>query len=85
MFKTLTLDANDLTQVLENYRASNQISHCKKVRDYHASKACRQSVMIGEPLEDAKMKTIVGNLGALEHPWACPHGRPTIRLLAKLE
>ncbi|KAI9592609.1 hypothetical protein BDF19DRAFT_451072 [Syncephalis fuscata] len=49
-----------------------------------ASKACRRAVMIGDPLNKSQMEKIVRQLGELQHPWNCPHGRPTMRHLANM-
>lgn len=43
-----------------------------------ASKACRSALMIGTSLSKRNMESIVRNLGGLESPWQCPHGRPTV-------
>ena len=64
--------------VLEDYR----LNGLKKVI---ASRACRSSVMIGEPLTASQMHTIVGHMSALKNPWHCAHNRPTIRHLIDLE
>lgn len=55
-----------------------------KVKSMLASRACRRSVMVGTPLSHRDMVNIVSRLGELDCPWTCPHGRPTIRLLMKL-
>uniref|UniRef100_A0A0N5CBI4 MutL_C domain-containing protein n=1 Tax=Strongyloides papillosus TaxID=174720 RepID=A0A0N5CBI4_STREA len=57
-----------------NYRPEN-------IRKVFASKACRGSVMVGDPLMVNKMKSILENLSKLHAPWNCPHGRPTVRQL----
>ncbi len=49
-----------------------------------ASRACRKSIMIGEPLSEKKMKEVVTRLRDVEQPWTCPHGRPTIRHIKDL-
>lgn len=49
-----------------------------------ATKACRTSIMIGTPLTDKTMQSIVARLSELEQPWNCPHGRPTLRHLGRL-
>lgn len=49
-----------------------------------ASRACRSSVMIGDPLRKNEMQKIVEHLADLESPWNCPHGRPTMRHLVDL-
>jgi len=55
-----------------------------KIRSMLASRACRRSVMVGTPLNHNEMTKIVRRLGELDCPWNCPHGRPTVRLLTKL-
>ena len=52
-----------------------------KVRSMFASRACRCSIMIGQCLNKFEMHTILNNLAALDAPWNCPHGRPTMRHL----
>jgi DNA mismatch repair protein PMS2 len=44
-----------------------------------ASRACRTSIMIGTALSQKEMEAIVKRLADVEHPWNCPHGRPTMR------
>lgn len=53
----------------------------KKLTSVAASRSCRKSVMIGDSLSMSKMETIVARMSHLENPWACAHGRPTIRHL----
>uniref|UniRef100_A0A669C2U5 Mismatch repair endonuclease PMS2 n=1 Tax=Oreochromis niloticus TaxID=8128 RepID=A0A669C2U5_ORENI len=56
-----------------------------RVRQMFASRACRKSVMIGTALNVNEMKKLVVHMGEIEHPWNCPHGRPTMRHLANLD
>ncbi|PVU84494.1 hypothetical protein BB560_007339 [Smittium megazygosporum] len=78
--------ASDLKDLLSNLRENPSESvRCARARSVFASRACRKSIMIGDPLNKAQMTKIVRNLGNLEHPWNCPHGRPTLRHLTKLE
>jgi DNA mismatch repair protein PMS2 len=44
-----------------------------------ANRACRGSVMIGTALSKKEMETIVQRLASVQHPWNCPHGRPTLK------
>ena len=44
-----------------------------------ANRACRGSVMIGTALSKKEMETIVERLASVDHPWNCPHGRPTLK------
>eukprot|EP00252_Welwitschia_mirabilis_P022071 TRINITY_DN5854_c0_g1_i1.p1 TRINITY_DN5854_c0_g1~~TRINITY_DN5854_c0_g1_i1.p1 ORF type:complete len:745 (+),score=175.22 TRINITY_DN5854_c0_g1_i1:646-2880(+) len=55
-----------------------------RVRAMLASRACRSSIMIGDPLDTRSMETILQHLSALKSPWNCPHGRPTMRHLIDL-
>ncbi|KAJ2061651.1 ATP-binding mismatch repair protein [Coemansia sp. S2] len=61
------------------------VPRCERARRVFASRACRKSTMIGDPLSKTRMRDIVGHLGDLDHPWNCPHGRPTLRHLHRLE
>jgi hypothetical protein len=55
-----------------------------RLRSMVASRACRKAVMIGTALDHARMKQLVSQMGGLEQPWNCPHGRPTMRHLVNL-
>merc|ERR1711920_796535 len=47
-----------------------------------ACRACRSAIMIGKGLKKHEMEKVIANLSSLQHPWSCPHGRPTMRHLA---
>jgi DNA mismatch repair protein PMS2 len=53
-----------------------------RVRAMLAMRACRSSIMVGRPLDRGAMARVVRALAALDSPWNCPHGRPTMRHLA---
>ncbi|KAJ1856728.1 ATP-binding mismatch repair protein [Coemansia sp. RSA 1822] len=57
---------------------------CERARKMFASRACRMSIMVGDPLSLAQMSSVVRHLSELDHPWNCPHGRPTMRHLFRL-
>ncbi|XP_021926704.1 mismatch repair endonuclease PMS2 isoform X2 [Zootermopsis nevadensis] len=56
-----------------------------RIRSMFASRACRKSVMIGTALSRADMRRLIENMGQIEQPWNCPHGRPTMRHLINLD
>ncbi|XP_069342682.1 mismatch repair endonuclease PMS2 isoform X11 [Eulemur rufifrons] len=56
-----------------------------RVRQMFASRACRKSVMIGTALNTSEMKKLIAHMGEMDHPWNCPHGRPTMRHIANLD
>lgn len=55
-----------------------------KVRKMFAMRACRSSIMIGKNLTQRQMEKVVRNMGTIDKPWNCPHGRPTMRHLMSL-
>lgn len=55
-----------------------------KVRKMFAMRACRSSIMIGKTLTVRQMEKVVRNMGTIDKPWNCPHGRPTMRHLMSL-
>ncbi len=55
-----------------------------RVRQMLASRACRSSVMVGTALNRAQMRRLLARMADTEHPWNCPHGRPTMRHLVNL-
>ena len=55
-----------------------------KLLSVFASRACRSAVMIGDAMDEASMSAIVRHMSEMDHPWACPHGRPTMRHLCDL-
>lgn len=43
-----------------------------------ASEACHSSVRAGDSLLPLEIEHLVSDLFRCEHPWNCPHGRPTV-------
>jgi DNA mismatch repair protein MutL len=43
-----------------------------------ASEACHSSIRAGDPLSEPEARALVDDLFLCEHPWNCPHGRPSI-------
>jgi DNA mismatch repair protein PMS2 len=35
--------------------------------------------MFGKALNEREMKEVIQHLSTMDHPWNCPHGRPTMR------
>ncbi|SNX82907.1 related to PMS1 - DNA mismatch repair protein [Melanopsichium pennsylvanicum] len=91
MSKGVVFGVKDLEELLYLLRDTSAGSdsakgqRCGKARNMFASRACRKSVMIGTALNKMRMKGILKNMGEIEHPWNCPHGRPTMRHLACLK
>lgn len=52
-----------------------------KIRKVFASKSCKASIRLGDPLLDSTAKSVISNLAHCEKPFNCPHGRPVLRFL----
>ncbi|CAG9863016.1 unnamed protein product [Phyllotreta striolata] len=75
-------DIDEMLLMLQE--STNGICIPSKLKKMFASRACRKSVMIGRDLSKAEMKKLVEHMGAIDQPWNCPHGRPTMRHLVNL-
>ena len=40
-------------------------------------KSCRGAVKANQRLELAEMRRLLSDMGKIQNPWACVHGRPT--------
>jgi len=43
-----------------------------------ASIACKAAVKAGDRLDEISVRALLSDLAALENPYQCPHGRPTV-------
>ncbi|OQD82953.1 hypothetical protein PENANT_c019G05209 [Penicillium antarcticum] len=86
--KEIVFGVRDLEEliVLLSESVSHEVSvpRPSKVRKMFAMRACRSSIMIGKTLTGRQMERVVRNMGTIDKPWNCPHGRPTMRHLMSL-
>ncbi|POR36633.1 DNA mismatch repair protein pms1 [Tolypocladium paradoxum] len=84
-----TFNLEDLEELIsllgEESSESNHVPRPSKVRKMFAMRACRSSIMIGRGLTGSQMRTLLRHMGELDKPWNCPHGRPTMRHLCRLQ
>ncbi|KAK1244754.1 hypothetical protein MKX08_004383 [Trichoderma sp. CBMAI-0020] len=79
-------DLEELISLLGDKSAeSSYIPRPSKVQKMLAMRACRSSIMIGKAMTRSQMRSLVNHMGELDKPWNCPHGRPTIRHLSRLQ
>jgi DNA mismatch repair protein PMS2 len=76
-------DLEELVHLVQSHPDKSSV-RCSKMRAMFAMRACRSSIMIGKALSGKMMEMVVRNLGGLDKPWSCPHGRPTMRHLTDL-
>lgn len=82
---SILADSQGECSMISSYKMDTSDSVCPpRVRAMLASRACRSSVMIGDPLGRNEMYKILEHLVGLNSPWNCPHGRPTMRHLVDL-
>jgi DNA mismatch repair protein PMS2 len=77
-------DLEELLSLLSEHPAGS-VPRPSKVRKMFAMRACRSSIMIGRTLTHQQMGKVIRHMGQLDKPWNCPHGRPTMRHLFKLD
>ncbi|KAH8093085.1 DNA mismatch repair protein MutL [Cristinia sonorae] len=84
--KNTVFDMKDLEELIHlmHDQPRGQMVRCSKARSMFAMRACRTSVMVGTALKAQQMISVVRNMGSMNQPWHCPHGRPTMRHLSDL-
>ncbi len=91
MSREVTFDVTDLEElisILAETPASASMGNVprpSKVRRMFAMRACRSSIMVGKTLTLKQMGVLVSKMGSIDKPWNCPHGRPTMRHLCRLD
>ena len=91
MSRETTFDVADLEELIAllaespSSSSSEKVPRPTKVRRMFAMRACRSSVMIGKTLTLKQMGALVKKMGAIDKPWNCPHGRPTMRHVCGLQ
>jgi len=84
--KNTVFDMKDLEELIHlmHDQPRGQMVRCSKARSMFAMRACRSSVMVGTALKAQQMLSVVRNMGSMDQPWHCPHGRPTMRHLSDI-
>ena len=79
-----TMTTSIVDPITNEVKVVRNMVRLPKANSMFASRACRSAVMIGTALKLETMRKIIHHLSFLEHPWSCPHGRPTLRHLIDL-
>ena len=83
MSREVTFDTSDLEELIvllaESSSSISAVPRPSRVRKMFAMRACRSSIMIGKSLSMKHMERLVRQMGEIDKPWNCPHGRPTMR------
>ncbi|GAB6027269.1 Mismatch repair endonuclease pms2 [Chamberlinius hualienensis] len=78
-------DIEEMLFMMSDGVISGEMYRPSRIQQMLASRACRKSVMIGTALNVSTMKKLVVHMAAMDQPWNCPHGRPTIRHLINIK
>lgn len=57
----------------------------EKIADFYYSMACKAAIKAHDALQGSEIKQLLSDLGRLENPYQCPHGRPVIIRLTRHE
>ena len=71
-----TVDPGCLRETLDSLRSDGTPSNGRE--ELLKDLACHPSLKAGETLEEGTAAELLDRLGACQHPFACPHGRPTV-------
>ena len=82
--KNKQFGVSDVHELLELVGDGVRAPVLPKLLSVFAMRACHGAVRVGDALDEASMGGIVRHMGEMEHPWACPHGRPTMRHLCDI-
>jgi len=75
----LKIRLKNLIQTLINYEPSQTLEVMdESLFEKLASESCHSSIRGGDDLEAQEISQLVTQLFSCEHPWNCPHGRPTL-------
>jgi DNA mismatch repair protein MutL len=67
-----------IERTLEADRPSTTLVLDENLFERLASEACHSAIRAGDRLGDWEAASLVEQLFRCEHPWNCPHGRPTV-------
>lgn len=65
-------------ELQENHVQNDSVLMDEQLFETLASEACHSAVRAGDSLERSEAEALIARLFDCEHPWNCPHGRPTV-------
>lgn len=78
-------DKEAFLTLLDNLSSDIEITDPEKITDRIATMACKASVKGNQRLSFQEVEALMEQLMTLEHPYTCPHGRPTMIAMTKSE
>lgn len=78
-------DTARLTAIVEELLEACEREGGWNPHDVAASLACRAAIKAGQPLDQGQMRNLLAQLAEADNPFACPHGRPIVVELGRLD
>lgn len=78
-------DKEAFLTLLDNLSTDIEMTDPEKITDRIATMACKASVKGNQRLSFQEVEALLEQLMTLEHPYTCPHGRPTMISMTKSE
>lgn len=78
-------DKEAFITLLDHIGEDTEISDPEKITDKIATTACKASVKGNQKLSPKEVEALMEQLMTLDNPYTCPHGRPTIISMSKIE
>lgn len=78
-------DKEAFLTLLDNLSSDMEMTDPEKITDRIATMACKASVKGNQRLSFQEVEALMEQLMTLEHPYTCPHGRPTMISMTKSE
>lgn len=78
-------DKEAFLTLLDNLSSDMEMTDPEKITDRIATMACKASVKGNQKLSFQEVEALMEQLMTLEHPYTCPHGRPTMISMTKSE
>ena len=83
--KTARIDPESALRTALLTLARGRLSDDQSVDELLYQIACKAAVKAHDRLSDMEIRRLIADLGLLENPYTCPHGRPVIIRLSRLE
>ena len=83
--KTAQIDPEAAFRTALQTLAKGRLHDAQALDELLYQMACKAAVKAHDRLTDLEIRRLITDLGSLENPYTCPHGRPVIIRLSRLE
>lgn len=83
--KTARIDPESALRTALQTLTKGRLNDAQALDELLYQMACKAAVKAHDRLSDLEIRRLITDLGSLENPYTCPHGRPVIIRLSRLE